>query len=557
MWKRNLFTKQWSFFWAWVVFGLAQIIYMGGHILASVLKWKTDLLNLSVKPITVTTDLGKMFRALEVAFYKLFNLPDYQLYGKAEQLADGSWISVKWGAFVPGVGWQIIGMAIGGLIVVLLEREPRIWAKYSTKLLLTSFVGGMLFSYGTRLAGGCTLNHLLGGVPMMNIHSTVTLIFMSLWGLLAFLLMSRMGLAQYFKHQETKCYVKHEYEKGNMRDGATYDPNYNPWKRPATWIGIAFTLALFGVAWYAGSKNPEWLRYMSWDDLHAVYKSVAHKGFIYVFFTLLAGIIAGFGMAKSGFGTECALVSVEAASMLRKEEEKWKKYGLPNITFTLFKGLLPLQGVAASWVIVSLFVLITWWFFGMGHGFSSYDPEGYNYKYFLTIGSVLWWFFLGAGAVLLIGCEIRSYMRLGMLYLNTLIGFIGFAIGYLPFTLYYDAHRKWLYSTIPSYLEKNQIFTWPDLVAYWVTGKSDFVAHKMLAGGEIDGATYWATHSVALLVAVLWFLALVWILVWTFRVGKKYLSDGKIAINEADIVMNNTEELHLKLQGEDSQKVCG
>lgn len=65
-------------------------------------------------------------------------------------------------------------------------------------------------------------------------------------------------------------------------------------------------------------------------------------------------------MAKSGFGTECALVSVEAASMLRKEEEKWKKYGLPNITFTLFKGLLPLQGVAASWVIVSLFVLITW-----------------------------------------------------------------------------------------------------------------------------------------------------------------------------------------------------
>lgn len=78
------------------------------------------------------------------------------------------------------MGWQIIGMAIGGLIVVLLEREPRIWAKYSTKLLLTSFVGGMLFSYGTRLAGGCTLNHLLGGVPMMNIHSTVTLIFMSL-----------------------------------------------------------------------------------------------------------------------------------------------------------------------------------------------------------------------------------------------------------------------------------------------------------------------------------------------------------------------------------------
>ena len=161
-----------------------------------------------------------------------------------------------------------------------------------------------------------------------------------------------------------------------MRDGATYDPNYNPWKRPATWIGLAFVVTLFGLAWYAGSNSPDWLGYLKKvpEDvknltleaakdqklLHAVYKSVAHKGIIYVFFTLLAGIIAGFGMAKSGFGTECALVSAEAASMLRKEEEKWKRLGLPNITFTLFKGLLPLQGVAISWVIVTLFVLITW-----------------------------------------------------------------------------------------------------------------------------------------------------------------------------------------------------
>ena len=51
----------------------------------------------------------------------------------------------------------------------------------------------------------------------------------------------------------------------------------------------------------------------------------------------------------------------------------------------------------------------------MKHGF------GGSVKYELTLGVPIGGFFLGFGAVLLIGCEIRSYMRLGMLYLNTLI----------------------------------------------------------------------------------------------------------------------------------------
>jgi hypothetical protein len=34
---------------------------------------------------------------------------------------------------------------------------------------------------------------------------------------------------------------------------------------------------------------------------------------------------------------------------------------------------------------------------------------------------------------------IRSYMRVGLGYLNTWIGMIGFAVGYLPFTMNYKA----------------------------------------------------------------------------------------------------------------------
>ncbi len=543
--KKILFS-QWSFFWAWIVFGIAQIIYMGGHLIDSLIKGK-DLVSIAIKPITVTTDLGKMFRALEVAFYKLTGLPDFQLYGKAIEQA-GEWISATWWAFYPGIGWQIIWMAIGGFIVVMLEKEPRIWAKYPLKLLIVSFIGWMIFSYGTRLAWGCTLNHLLWGVPMMNIHSSVALIFMALWWLAAFWLMVKLRLANYFKHQETKCYVKHEWEKWNKdRDGVTYDPNYNPWKRVATWLWLTFMLALFGVALYGGIANPEWMQYLKNGDLHAMYKSIDHKWWFWVFVTLLAGIVGWFAMAKSWFGTECALVAAEMWSKIAKNESKFRKLGLPNITLTLFKWMLPLQWVAASWLLVTAFVLIFWWFLGAQHWFS--DPS--KYKYFLTLGVPIGWFLLGAWAVLLIWCEIRSYMRLGMLYLNTLIGFIGFAVGYLPFTLFYKQHTAFLNWTIPGFLKENQIFTWPDLFAYWFTGKSDFVAHSQWVKWTISTSEFWATHIVALIVALIWFAGIVWILIWTFRFANKYLK-----LPNKDIMNENTEAVHLATVGEDYNKVC-
>lgn len=110
-----------------------------------------------LKPTTVTTDLGKVFRGLELSITKLLHLRDFQLHGKS---VDGI---LSGGAFQPGIGWAIFGMAVGGWLVTRFERESRTWAYYPKKVLLISFVGGLFLSYGTRLAGGCTLNHLLGG----------------------------------------------------------------------------------------------------------------------------------------------------------------------------------------------------------------------------------------------------------------------------------------------------------------------------------------------------------------------------------------------------------
>jgi len=473
---KRILTKQWSFFWAGVVFGIAQIIYMIGGWVANLQAGKKPTLS----PITVTTDLGRMFRSLELSITKFLHLPDFQLYGHSvDGVANG-------GAFVPGVGWPIVGMVIGGALVALAEREFRIWVKYPPKMLLVTFIGGAFFSYGTRLAGGCTLNHLIGGIPLLSIHSTITVIFMAIGGFLGFAIMSKLGLAKYFKHQETLSYVK-----GNdFGESITYDPNYNPRKKKIWWIALMFVTLFFVLAAYSGFANPESLQHLKDGKLVSYGKSVADKGWFYVISTLIAGIIAGFGMAKSGYGTECSLVSIETGASMCKNDSKYAKLGIPRITRTLMRGYLPIIGMSATWVVMLALVVPVWLFLGVSPGFES------GIKYQLTLGNIFGGLFLGMGAVLLIGCEIRSYMRVGLGYLNTWIGIAGFAVGYLPFTLFYKQHTaffeatritetyKWYQLFFPDNILAQKIF----LTIWWfVLGA--FLLYLLRKGAQQTGVT--------------------------------------------------------------------
>ncbi len=422
-------SRQWSFFWAGITFGVAQVVYMIGLWIESVQAGKKA----GLTPITVTTDLGNMFRGLEVGFYWLFNLPDFQLYGKA---ING--VSATGGAFVPGIGWPILGMAIGGWLVARAERESRTWVYYPTRVLVISFIGGMLFSYGTRLAGGCTLNHLLGGIPLLNIHSFVTVAFMALGGALAFMIMSKTGMAPYFKHQETKSYAL----ENDVGERATYREGYVPMRRVIYWVSLAFAIAMLGTALLGGLFNPESLQHLKSGKMIAFAKSVDAKGWFYVVLTLGAGIIGGFGMAKSGFGTECALVAAEAGQMMKRDDQRYAVMGVPRITRTLMRSYLPMIGIIASWLVMLGFIMLSWVFLDVGPKFSG------DIKYQTTAGNLIGGMLLGMGAVMLIGCEIRSYMRIGLGYLNTWVGFMGFAVGYLPYTLFLQGHESFLKSTL-------------------------------------------------------------------------------------------------------------
>ncbi len=422
----RILTRQWSFFWAGITFGAAQVIYMIGVWAHDVHAGKSPLL----EPITVTTDLGRMFRALELAVYRLFGLHDFHIYGTS---ANG--VPTAEGAFVPGIGWPILGMMIGGWLVSRFERESRTWVYYPPRVLLISFLGGIVFSYGTRLAGGCTLNHLLGGVALLNIHSLVSVVFMGIGGALAFTLLSRLDMAPYFKHQETRSYVA-----GNdAGESMTYKAGYRGYRRPVYWLALLFSAGLFGVATYGGLFNPDWLQHLGKNGSLAGFgKSIDASGMPYVVLTLLAGILGGFGMAKSGFGTECALVAAESGQMMKANDTYYARIGVPRITRTLMRSYLPMIGIIAHWLVLVGFVVVAWLIFDVRPGFVG------NLKYQTTIGNLIGGTLLGAGAVMLIGCEIRSYMRIGMGYLNTWVGFMGFAVGYLPFTLYYKEHMAFL-----------------------------------------------------------------------------------------------------------------
>ncbi len=496
--KRSLFSNQWSYVYAGVLFAVAQIVYM-----IAIWLYKTSIgQEAKLLHISVTTDLGRMFRGLEVFLNNIFGSYS-ELYGNYGVDALGN-IVPEGGVFTPGIGWPILGMIIGGYLVTRMEKETRAWAYYSKKALIVSFFGGAAFSYGTRLAGGCTLTHLMGGIPFMGIRSFGSVIFMAMGGALGFLVMEKLGLANYFKHQETKAYVMN----ADPGEQATYKPGYNWKKNPMFWIALSFTILFLMAALYGAIFAPTSMMHLQGGNLAAFGKSVADKNTMFVVMTLAAGIIAGVALSKSGYGTECSLVSMETAGSMTKQDDKFAKMGVPKITRTLMRSYAPMIGVVTTWVIMLAFMLIAWGFFNISPALGNSVKAG------LTAGNFVGGLFLGFGAVTLIGCEIRSYMRIGMGYLNTLVGFMGFAIGYLPYTLFYDAHKQFLKSTV-------------------IFGNHGFISEKKEIYSLITD-----NPTGQKLIMLAWMITLILFLRYLLKKGSK-----NVGLHPVDLVFNNTEDL--------------
>ncbi len=379
---RNILTKPWSFVWGGFLVGLAEVLYF--------LKYET--------PIPITTGLAKMFGTLE------------------ENITGTDFIARIYPA---DVHWVLVGIIFGGCFVALIERERKTWVRYPLRVVVLSLLGGAIFGFGTRLAQGCTAWHYLGGIPGMSLTSIVVALVSIPFAYLAFMLMAKLNVGGFMKHQEVKATVQKCLELEYQTETLTYDPEHRPYKDPVRLFFTAFFLLMVvSVAWTAfKGESSNSIGQLAWAE-------IILKGFV--------GFLIGFGIAKSGFGTECAVMSPKSLLMKPKHFEAMK---VAKITQTMFTGMMPFAGLLVAIVMFNLTILFTWIVLGWD---VPVVVEAGRYKWGFHLGHLIGGPLLGIGSVLMIGCEIRSYARTGMAYLTGLAALPGFMLGYLPYSLYKD-----------------------------------------------------------------------------------------------------------------------
>jgi len=370
---KALITRQWPFWLGGLFVGIAEIVYYihSGHY---------DF-------IVVTTGFA-------------------QMYAASEQFLGLDWVGR---VYQPGIHWTIIGAILGAFLVGLGERELRGWVHYNRRMLILAFVGGFLFSFGTRIAAGCTTHHFVGGIPSMSIASWVVLLTGIPFAVLAFKLALWAELGGYFRHQESRDFARrYRSEPGN--ENPCYRPGYRPWRDPLRLLLVALLLIFLGVPLVLAIFGGQ------------VQGSVAQIGWAEVGWLMLPGLLLGIGIAKCGFGTECSVMAPESALM---SEERYCNDGVPLCTYRMFRSMLPLQGFMVAIVLFNLYILVAW-YFGFGSIPNAAGDQGLYWGH--IVGGPL----LAMGAVFMIGCEVRTYARLGLGYATALAALPGLFIGLHP-----------------------------------------------------------------------------------------------------------------------------
>ncbi len=384
--------KQWPFWVSGVFVGVAEIM---NYIVLE-------------KPIGLTTGLVEMTAAMQQTV-----LPE----------------SIDWWsrAYDPNVHWIIIGVVVGAWLVARAEGESRGWVKYPARELMLAFIGGFVFSFGTRLAHGCTTHHFLGGLPSMSTASLLYLTTILPAGFLTFYLMSKMRIGYVFKGQENRATAQAGYKMGGKMalDGLAWEASrhYNP-KRD--WLRIAILVFMF---LFFGNAIVGSFLYGTEDGLFGWNYAVSSIGWGLAIWLFLVGAVAGVGMAKTGFGTECAFMTPEISMGLEHQENFFeKKWLIPGSTRFMFRSMSPFTAIFIEILLLWGAIMIGWQFFDIQL------PLGMNPTWVLLLGAAC----QGFGSVAMIGCEIRTYMRLGLGYMTAVAAFPGFLLGYLPYTLNVD-----------------------------------------------------------------------------------------------------------------------
>lgn len=446
---RDLFTKQWPFWLGGLFVGLAEILYYYHY---------NDF-------IGVTTGFAQMYVVSE------------------RYLFHSDWVGR---VYEPGIHWVILAAILGARLVAISERESRAWVKYHWLMLLLSFSGGFLFSLGTRLAKGCTTHHFIGGLASMSIASWLVLIIGIPFSFLAFKIALMLGMGGYFRHQETQI-IALRYHQDAAQPHPGYQPHYQPWRDPVRILLNLFFAGFVVIPLYFGLFTD------------AIDYSISDLGWNNILWWTLSGLLLGIGIAKCGFGTECSVMAPESVFT---QPSFYRQSGVPLATYRMFRSMLPLQGFMTAIVIFNLFILFSWL---LGYG---EIPNAAGGAYGLYWGHLLGGPLLAMGAVLMIGCEVRTYARLGLGYGTALAALPGFYFGYLPYTFFKDQIDPLIFGQ----------------------GLTKFITIPQLAAGTLGGNE--------IIWAVIYSLLLITILIISFQAGQRFLQ-----ISFMRLLSNNTDEL--------------
>jgi len=292
---------------------------------------------------------------------------------------------------------------------------------------MLTFVSNFVFSFGTHLTHDYTTHHCLGNLPSMSTSSLLYLTTILPAGFITFYLMTTMGIGHVFKGQENRATSEYGCTKGGKMglDGMACEAsrNYNPRR---DWLRISILVLMFAFFMNAIAGS---FFYGTEDGLFGWNYAISSIGWGLAIWLLLIGIVAGIGMAKTGFGTECAFMTPEISmGMEHKESFFEKKWLIPGSTRVMFRSMSPFTAIFIEILLLWGAIMIGWQFFDIKL------PLGMNPTWVLLLGAAC----QGFGSVAMIGCEIRTYMRLGLGYMTAVAAFPGFLLGYLPYTLNVD-----------------------------------------------------------------------------------------------------------------------
>jgi len=482
---------------------------------AGVLTATAEVINYTLLPlghpkhkfIGVTSGMARMLAGVESTLFGhslIATKPDYQ----------------------PSIQWVIIGALIAGLVFAWLEGELRSWVRYPKGTLIATAFGAFFFAWGTRVAGGCTLHHLLGGWAAMNVKSWVVMIFATVGALLAFLLLRKLNLSQYFKSQETKWYVEQAKQYG-WADGLTLGEDTRP--TLLSWIlyvvlGIIFLIVLY-MAFFGNDYAT--VRFGIEPEKTKIAKAMITAAHLpNIIMLMLVGALLGLSVAKTGFGTECGIINFELGREMEQGETKAaRRWGIPYSLRTVMISFQPLGALGLHLAITAFVMAVGFAFFGImeGHHWATEAfAKGYVGPEFHKIGAghireqttlsmdIFGGLLLGFGTVLMLGCEFRNYGRTGLLYITGLLIWPFFYLGYLPYTLARDF--------------------WDNLMGSGAYLPTTFFPALIAPKSPTIQALIW------FLWAFLWF----GVFLWALRRGAK-----NIGVQPSDLLRMNSEEMYL------------